>query len=83
MTAGEPVVISGTKRFLFNLPPGLVCFLPRGASQQNRLNLHDDAEPKPESNNRFNAPHPFSLMGAFARQLKANRLMEDVVRRPF
>lgn len=59
----------------------LVCLLPRGASQQNRPNPHHDAEPNPESNNRFNAPHPFSLMGDFAGQLKANRLIEDVVRR--
>lgn len=32
-------------------------------------------------NNCFYAPHPFSLMGAFAGQLKASGLREDVFHR--
>lgn len=85
MTAGERAVILSEPGGFFlitaSLPPRLVCFLPRGASQQNLLNPHHYAEPNPESNNHFYAPHPFSLMGAFAEQLEANRLIEDVVRR--
>lgn len=35
-----------------------------------------------QSNNHFYAPHPFSLMGAFAGQLKANGLTEVVLNVP-